>query len=238
MNVKIPCLAIVIPCYNEQDALPLALEKLAALLSDLIEKNKIAADSFLYCVDDGSQDKTWRVILDAHKENSVIKGLKLSRNRGHQNALFAGLMRVKDKVDCTVSIDADLQDDIAVIEEMIDHFRLGSDIVYCVRKSRKTDSFLKRFSANIFYKMMRYLNPDMIVNHADFRLLSQSALMRLSQFEERNLFLRGLVPLIGYQATKVFYNRTHRSAGRSKYTIRKMIALACDGVTSFTHMPL
>ncbi|OGT44096.1 MAG: glycosyltransferase [Gammaproteobacteria bacterium RIFCSPHIGHO2_12_FULL_40_19] len=236
--MKLPCLAIVIPCYNEQPALPLALKKLADVLIHLIQKNKIKAESFLYCVDDGSQDETWRIISEAHQESPMIKGLKLSRNRGHQNALFAGLMTIKDKVDCVISIDADLQDDICVIEEMIDHFCSGSDVVYGVRKSRKSDMFLKRMTAIAFYKIIRYSNSDIIFNHADFRLLSQRALMRLNQFEERNLFLRGIIPLIGYKSTQVYYDRVERSLGKSKYTIRKMIALACDGLTSFTHFPL
>lgn len=238
MKKNTPRLAIVIPCYNEEDALPLTLQKLSNLLTNFIETNKIAADSFLYCVDDGSQDETWRIISNAYQTNAVTKGLKLSRNRGHQNALLAGLLSIKDKVDCAISIDADLQDDICAIEEMIDHFNSGSDIVYGVRKSRNNDRFFKRFSAIAFYKIVRHLNPDIIFNHADFRLLSQRVLMRLSQFEERNLFLRGLIPLIGYQTTQVYYDRIERSLGKSKYTIRKMIGLACDGVTSFTHTPL
>lgn len=238
VDKKIPRLAIVIPCYNEQAVLPQTFNQLLHVLTDLIEKNKISADSFLYCVDDGSKDDTWAIISREHHNYSAIKGLKLSGNVGHQNALLAGLMRVKDKVDCAISIDADLQDDVSVIAAMIDDFSRGSDIVYGVRQRRNTDTFFKRVTATLFYKMMKKSGSSVIENHADFRLLSQRALIHLSQFEERNLFLRGLIPLMGFQASQVQYDRSERLLGETKYTLKKMIALAWNGVTSYTHIPL
>lgn len=238
MNTSLPRLAIVIPCFNEQSVLPNTLEKLLAITQDLIGKNQITSDSFLYCVDDGSYDETWSIIADAHLHNPMVKGLRLSRNVGHQNALLAGLLSIKKKVDCTISIDADLQDDISVIKNMIEHYQKGSDIVYGVRKSRQKDTLFKRLTAIIFYKVMQRSGANILFNHADFRLLSSRTLDQLNQFKERNLFLRGIFPLIGFRSSQVYYDRTNRLLGESKYTIRKMVSLAWDGITSFSHAPL
>ncbi|MDR3478833.1 MAG: glycosyltransferase family 2 protein [Gammaproteobacteria bacterium] len=238
MSNALPKLAIVIPCYNESEILPLTLEKLSEYLQTLRLSHKIASDSFLYCVDDGSDDSTWHIISTWHKKHPDIKGLKLTRNVGHQNTILAGLLHVKNKVDCAITIDADLQDDITAISRMLDCFGEGNDIVYGVRQSRHQDSFLKRMTAQIFYKVMKRSGADILYNHADFRLLSNRAILTLSRFKERNLFLRGIFPLMGYPVAKVYYDRTNRTAGESKYTLRKMLALAWDGVTSFSHMPL
>ena len=235
---QLPRLAIIIPCYNEQEVLPDTLDKLLTLLNSLCEKRKIALDSFLYCVDDGSHDLTWSIIADWHSRFSQIKGLKLSRNTGHQNALYAGLMSVKNKLDCVVTIDADLQDDPTAIETMVEHFQNGSDLVYGIRRSRDKDSLFKKFTAVLFYKFIKKLGADIVVNHADFRLLSNRTLLGLSQFKERNLFLRGIFPLIGYRSSHVYYDRAPRQFGKSKYSLRKMIALAWEGTTSFSHAPL
>lgn len=233
-----PRLAIVVPCYNEQSVLPHTLEELFHYLLELIDRQKIAADSFIYCVDDGSHDQTWKILSEWHQKHKQIKGLKLSRNAGHQNALLAGLMHVKNKVDCAISIDADLQDEVAAIEAMVDQFARGSDIVYGIRQSRQKDSFFKRFTAITFYKLMKTSGADLRFNHADFRLLSQRALVTLSKYKERNLFLRGIFPLMGYSVSEVHYDRKARQAGDSKYPFRKMLALAWDGITSFSHLPL
>lgn len=238
MNTSLPRLAIVIPCFNEQSILTHTLEILSALIQELIQLNNISNDSFLYCVDDGSTDDTWSIIANHHSNNQVVKGLRLARNVGHQNALLAGLMSVKKKVDCVITIDADLQDDISVIKTMIEHYQNGSDIVYGIRQSRNKDSLFKRFTAFVFYKMMQYSGTSVLFNHADFRLLSARTLQQLSRFKERNLFLRGIFPLIGYQSSEVYYDRTDRIIGQSKYTLRKMIGLAWDGISSFTHVPL
>lgn len=238
MKTSLPRVAIVIPCFNEQAILPATLEKLCCLLQELITTQQVSTESFLYCVDDGSSDLTWQIISENHAQNQLIKGLRLSRNVGHQNALFAGLMSIKNKVDCAISIDADLQDDIAAIKTMIEDFKLGSEIVYGVRKAREQDTLFKRLTAAGFYKMMQRSGSNILMNHADFRLLSARVLEQLSKFKERNLFLRGIVPLIGYKTTQVHYDRAERKHGKSKYTLRKMIALAWDGLTSFTHLPL
>lgn len=235
---QLPRLAIVIPCYNEEAVLPHTLQILFNCLFDLIKKGKIAHDSFLYCVDDGSKDQSWQIITDWHQQSDSVKGLKLSRNVGHQNALFAGLMSVKTKVDCAITIDADLQDDVAAIESMIDFFQAGSDIVYGVRQQRDQDSFFKRMTAALFYKIMRQSGANIMPNHADFRLLSKRTLIKLSHFKERNLFLRGIFPLIGYSASYVYYDRRSRLHGETKYTLTKMVALAWDGLISFSHIPL
>jgi glycosyltransferase involved in cell wall biosynthesis len=234
----LPRLAIVIPCYNEQEVLPIVFEKLLPYLSTLIKKNKIASDSFLYCVDDGSNDRTWELISQWHKQSHHLKGLKLTRNTGHQNAILAGLTRVRKICDCAITIDADLQDDIEAIEKMLDAFAQGNDIVYGVRQSRTKDSFFKRITASLFYKIMKKSGADVMSNHGDFRLLSSRALATLTKFKERNLFLRGIFPLMGYQVAYVYYDRNCRVAGESKYTLRKMFGLAWEGITSFSHIPL
>ena len=204
----------------------------------MIKTEKISEDSRILFVNDGSKDITWSLIEEYHKENKKITGLKLAKNAGHQNALFAGLMKAKEDSDILVSVDADLQDDINVIKEMVDKYHEGNDIVYGVRKERKTDTFFKRTTALAFYKVMDFMGANTIYNHADFRLMSKRAVEHLAEFDERNLFLRGMVPLIGYQTTEVYYDRTERFAGESKYTLKKMIALAIDGITSFSVKPM
>ncbi len=232
-------LAIVVPCYNEEEMLKISSEELRMILTDLRTKNKIADDSFILFVDDGSKDATWSLIEEEHKVyNDSIYGLKLAGNVGHQFALTAGLLTAMKLADVTISIDADLQDDTAVIEEMIDKYHEGCDIVYGVRSSRKKDSFFKRTTAQGFYKMMNFMGVKTVYNHADFRLMSQRAVAYLSQFEETNLFLRGIIPLIGYRTDSVYYERKERVAGSSKYPLRKMLALAMNGITSFSVKPI
>lgn len=231
-------LAIVVPCYNEQEVLPDTVEKLAGLLKELTGTVKISPDSFVLFVDDGSRDDTWDLICKYAKEHECIQGLKLAGNVGHQNALLAGLMTVRDEVDAAISIDADLQDDISVISDMIDKYEEGCDIIYGVRSARNTDTFFKRFTAEGFYKLMKAMGAKSVYNHADFRLMSSRALEGLSQFKERNLFLRGIVPTIGYKSDSVYYERKERTAGESKYPLKKMLAFAFDGITSFSIKPM
>jgi glycosyltransferase involved in cell wall biosynthesis len=237
-NTTFPRFAIIVPCYNEQLILLNSLTQLFELLCALIAKKKISEESFLYFVDDGSQDQTWQIIANQHHINNKIKGLRLSRNTGHQNALLAGLLNIQEQVDCAVTIDADLQDDIRVIETMLDHFHEGSDIVYGVRRSRKTDGFFKRLTALAFYKLMKHSGSDIIFNHADFRLLSRRVIEQLNHFKESNLFLRGIFSLIGFNTSQVHYDRNSRALGETKYTFRKMISLAWEGLISFSQVPL
>jgi glycosyltransferase involved in cell wall biosynthesis len=237
-KTHLPRLAIIVPCYNEQLILPGSLSKLLDLLTRLIQKRQIREDSFLYCVDDGSQDQTWEIIFNKHSTDARVKGLRLSRNTGHQNALLAGLLNVQDQIDCAVTIDADLQDDPNAIEEMLQHFQEGSEIVYGVRISRKTDGFFKRLTALAFYKLMKYSGAETVFNHADFRLLSRRTIEQLSHFKESNLFLRGIFTLIGFKTSKVYYDRGDRALGETKYTFRKMFSLAWEGLTSFSQAPL
>ena len=231
-------LAIVVPCYNEEAVIDDTASKLSEVLVDLKNKDKISADSFVLFVDDGSKDSTWEKIEKINSEKACMKGLKLAGNVGHQNALLAGLLYAKNISDATVSIDADLQDDIAVIEEMTDLWDSGCDIVYGVRSSRATDTFFKRTTAQCFYKLMRMMGVKSIYNHADFRLMSKRAVEGLEQFKERNLFLRGIVPTIGYKTECVYYERKERMAGESKYPLKKMLAFAFDGITSFSTKPM
>ena len=231
-------LGIVVPCYNEEDVLKISADALRQVLDDLISKEKIAEDSFILFVNDGSKDKTWELIEEEHKAHGQIKGLKLAKNVGHQYALTAGLMTAKDMCDVTVSIDADLQDDTTVIEEMLDKFHEGCDIVYGVRNSRKKDSFFKRTTAQGFYKMMNFMGVKTVYNHADFRLMSKRSLDALAEYKETNLFLRGMVPLLGYQTDCVYYERKERMAGKSKYPLKKMLALAFEGISSFSTKPI
>ncbi len=232
-------LAIVVPCYNEEEVLHMATEALKGVLDDLVAKGKIAADSFILFVNDGSKDRTWELIEEEHTANPVqVRGVKLAGNVGHQFALTAGLITAKDMSDVTVSIDADLQDDVAVIEEMIDKFHEGCDIVYGVRKERKTDTFFKRTTAQGFYKVMGLMGVKTVYNHADFRLMSKRAVEQFSQYKESNLFLRGMMPLIGYQTASVYYDRKERAAGESKYPLKKMLALAFEGISSFSVKPI
>ncbi|MDY6103275.1 MAG: glycosyltransferase family 2 protein [Acetatifactor sp.] len=232
-------LGIVVPCYNEEEVLEIASKALREVLADLISKQKIAEDSFILFVNDGSKDRTWELIEEEHKKYPVsVLGLKLAGNVGHQFALTAGLITAKDMCDVTVSIDADLQDDVNVIEEMIDKFHAGNDIVYGVRKERKTDTFFKRVTAQGFYKVMSLMGVKTIYNHADFRLMSRRAVEQFSKYKETNLFLRGMMPLIGYQTDCVYYDRLERVAGESKYPLKKMLALAFNGISSFSVKPI
>ena len=232
-------LAIVVPCYNEEEVLGMSSEALRGVLDDLVSKGKISPDSFVMFVNDGSADKTWSLIEEEHAKYPVqIAGVKLARNVGHQFALTAGLMTAADLCDVSVSIDADLQDDVSVIEEMIDKYHDGCDIVYGVRKERKTDTFFKRFTAQSFYKVMAHMGVKTVYNHADFRLMSCRALREFSNYHEYNLFLRGIVPLIGYRTDCVYYDRKERAAGVSKYPLKKMLALAFDGISSFSTRPI
>ena len=232
-------LAIVVPCYNEEEVLHIAADAFRGVLDDLIKKEKIAEDSFVLFVNDGSKDKTWELIEEEHKVHPVqIRGVKLAGNVGHQFALTAGLLTAKDMCDISVSIDADLQDDIGAIEQMVDKYREGNDIVYGVRSDRSSDTFFKRFTAQSFYKLMAGMGVKTVYNHADFRLMSKRALEHFSNYGESNLFLRGIVPTIGYQTDCVYYERKERVAGESKYPLKKMLALAFNGITSFSIKPI
>lgn len=232
-------LAIVVPCYNEEEVLQMASRALRDVLDDLVSKGKIDKDSFILFVNDGSKDRTWELIEEEHKSYPVrVRGVKLAGNVGHQFALTAGLLTAVDMSDVTISIDADLQDDVAVIEEMIDQFHAGADIVYGVRRERKTDTFFKRVSAQGFYKLMAIMGVKTVYNHADYRLMSKRAVKEFSKYKETNLFLRGMMPLIGYRTECVYYDRKERAAGESKYPLKKMLALAFDGISSFSIKPI
>lgn len=231
-------LALVVPCYNEEEVLEISAKELKRVLNDLIAKEKIAKDSFVLFVNDGSKDRTWELIEKEHRESSMVCGLKLAGNVGHQFALTAGLLSAKDMCDMAISIDADLQDDTAVIEEMVDKYHAGNDIVYGVRKDRKKDSWFKRTTAQAFYKIMAAMGVKTVYNHADFRLMSRRALKQFSKFDETNLYLRGMMPLIGYETDCVYYERKERVAGESKYPLKKMLALAWNGITSFSVKPI
>lgn len=231
-------LALVVPCFNEEAVIEIASKALQGVLENLIQKEKIAEESFVLFVDDGSKDRTWELIEQEFEKHKYIKGLKLAGNVGHQFALTAGLLTAKDCCDVTISIDADLQDDINVIEEMIDKYHEGSDIVYGVRNDRSSDSFFKRTTAQGFYKMLAVMGVRTVYNHADFRLMSQRAVEQFSKYKETNLFLRGMMPLIGYKTEKVYYERKERVAGESKYPLKKMLALAFNGITSFSVKPI
>ena len=231
-------LSIVVPCYNEEPVLRETTVRLSAVLNSLVEKRKISSDSFILYVNDGSRDMTWAIIESLHDKNPYVKGLNLAGNVGHQNALMAGLMTAKGYADVLVSIDADLQDDVSVIEEMVDRYKEGYDIVYGVRSSRDSDTFFKKNTALAFYKLMSWLGVKSVYNHADYRLMSRTALTALSQYKESNLFLRGLVPSLGFKTAKVYYKRGTRVAGESKYPLKKMVSFAVEGVTSFSTKPL
>ncbi|MCL2364488.1 MAG: glycosyltransferase family 2 protein [Defluviitaleaceae bacterium] len=231
-------LYIVIPCYNEEEALPISSGVISEKVRALIAAGTISDKSRIMLVDDGSRDKTWEVITRLHGENNLITGVKLTRNRGHQNALLAGLITAKDYCDAAVSIDADLQDDINAIDGMIEKYKTGCDVVYGIRSSREKDTFFKRNTALVFYKIMKKMGVDMVYNHADYRLMSKRALEGLEQFEEVNLFLRGIVPLIGYKHDFEEYGRGERVAGESKYPLSKMIAFAIQGITSMSIKPI
>lgn len=231
-------LMIVVPCYNEEEILPYSIEKLTGVIKNLIKKSKIASNSGILFVNDGSKDKTWEIIQNEYVRNPYVYGLGLAGNVGHQNALFAGLQTAAEICDFSISIDADLQDDIEVIEQMVDKYLSGADIVYGVRSERKTDTFFKRFTAQSFYRIMGMMGVKTVYNHADFRLMSARAMKQLGQYKERNLFLRGMVPLIGYKTATVTYARKERLAGESKYPLKKMLSFAWDGITSFSIKPI
>ena len=231
-------LNIVIPCYNEENALPFTKKELIKKMDDLIKKGLVSENSKVVLVNDGSRDKTWDLIKKLHEENDMFVGVNLSRNRGHQNALLAGLMYAKDNADISISMDADLQDDINVIDDMINKYNEGCDIVYGVRSSRKKDTFFKKFTAEGFYKFMNLMGVEVVFNHADCRLMSKRALIELSNFKEVNLFLRGIVPQLGFKTDIAYYERNERVAGDSKYPLKKMLSFAIDGITSFSIKPL
>ncbi|MGN0025710.1 MAG: glycosyltransferase family 2 protein [Clostridium sp.] len=231
-------LYLVVPCYNEEEVLIETSRRLFGKINKMINEEKISKKSKILFVNDGSKDKTWDIIEELYNKNSIFSGVNLSRNRGHQNALLAGLMVAKEYADMVISLDADLQDDIDVIEKFVEEYYSGSDIVYGVRSSRKTDTFFKRTTALGFYKLMDKLGVNVVYNHADYRLMSKRALEALAEFKEVNLFLRGIVPLIGYKYSIVEYERHERFAGESKYPLKKMLAFAVDGITSFSVKPI
>lgn len=231
-------LTIVVPCYNEEEVLPESIKQLSEVLQNLIDQHKVDANSKLLFVDDGSKDKTWELIQQFEQSNPLVTGLKFSRNFGHQNAVMAGLTVACPQSDMMISIDADLQDDIATIEDMVDEYHNGYDIVYGARDNRDTDTAFKRKTALAFYDLMKKLGVDMVPNSADYRLMSKRAVEKLLSFKEQNLFLRGLVPLIGYPSTTVYYARKERFAGESKYPLKKMLKFAWNGITSFSVAPI
>ena len=231
-------LYVVVPCYNEEEVLHETARRLRKKFAALIEAEIISEKSRIVFVNDGSKDSTWKIIRELHSADKFFSGINLSRNRGHQNALLAGLMTVKDYADAVISMDADLQDDINAVDEMLAKYAEGYDVVYGVRSKRATDTFFKRFTAEGFYKMIKFLGADIVENHADYRLMSKRALNGLAEFEEVNLFLRGLVPMVGYPSTNVYYERAERFAGESKYPLKKMLAFAFEGITSLTIEPI
>jgi glycosyltransferase involved in cell wall biosynthesis len=236
--MPIPTIGIVLPCYNEEEILRQTDEKIGRVVDSLVQKGIIKNESIIVYVDDGSNDKTWEIIQDLIKTRKDRIGIKLSRNFGHQSALLGGLFSTYRQTDCVITIDADLQDDIAVIEDMITKFRQGYEIVYGVRKKRMTDTYFKRKSAKFFYRLMKYMGVNIIQDHADFRLASQRVIEALFTFGEVNLFLRGIFPLIGFNSTLVYYDRLERTAGKTKYPLKKMLAFAFEGITSFSVRPL
>lgn len=233
-----PILWIVIPCYNEEAVLPITAPLFLQKINDLAARGLVSDRSRVLFVNDGSRDRTWELISQLHENDPIFCGVDLSRNRGHQNALLAGLMTARDRADLVISMDADLQDDVDAVDAMVDKYLEGVDIVYGVRSSRKKDSFFKRTTAEAFYRLMNLMGADTVFNHADYRLMSRRALDGLAQFQEVNLFLRGIVPMIGYRTDTVEYERGERFAGESKYPLKKMMAFALEGVTSLSIKPL
>ncbi len=232
-----PILSFIVPCYNEEETLNKTITTLTSKLDDLVKNDKINERSYILFIDDGSKDNTWKVL----KNNSVlqqIKALKLSKNKGHQYALLAGINFVENKCDFLISLDADLQDDINAIDEMIEKFLQGNEIVYAARSNRNNDTFFKRSTAEVYYKLMKFIGVDLVFNHADYRLMSNKAINFFNSFHEINLFIRGIVPLLGLKSSVVYYERKKRFAGESKYSLRKMISFALNGITSFSIMPL
>ncbi len=228
----------VIPCYNEEEVLHETASRLEDKIKSLIAAGKIAEDSRILFVNDGSRDKTWSIISELHEKSELFQGINLSKNMGHQNALLAGLMTAKDLCDAAISLDADLQDDINAIDEMVEKYLNGADVVYGVRSKRATDTFFKKFTAESFYKLMNGLGANTVYNHADYRLMSRRALQALSEFGEVNLFLRGIVPMVGFNSDVVYYERAERFAGESKYPLRKMLSFAMEGITSLSTKPI
>lgn len=235
---KVNTVWLVIPCYNEKEVLPETSRQLKEIMEGLIKKGKISKESKIAFVNDGSKDTTWNIIRQLHDEEPIFVGINLAHNRGHQNALFAGLMTAKEYADAAISLDADLQDDVAAIEQFIDKFLEGKDIVYGVRSTRETDTRFKRGTAHAFYKLMNAMGADTLEDHADYRLMSKRALEALAEYEEVNLFLRGIVPMIGFETDVVYYKRHERFAGESKYPLKKMLAFAVEGITSFSIKPI
>lgn len=233
-----PVLKLIIPCYNEEQVLPITSAMFLAELQSLIGAGKISPDSRIMFVDDGSRDRTWDIIKSLSESDVHYTGIRQSRNRGHQNAVLAGLMEVKDSCDITVSVDCDGQDDIHAVSDMVDAYEKGAEVVYGVRSSRKTDTLFKRFTAESFYKLLAAMGVEVVFNHADYRLISARVLREFAKFEEVNLFLRGMIPLVGFNSTSVYYERKERIAGKSHYPLRKMLALAFDGITSLSIKPL
>lgn len=229
---------LVIPCYNEQEVLPETAKQLKEIMLGMAEQGKISRESRIAFVNDGSKDTTWEIISKLHQEDPIYVGINLAHNRGHQNALLAGLMTAKEYADAAISLDADLQDDVGVIEQFVDKFAQGKDIVYGVRSTRATDTVFKRGTAHAFYKLMKVMGADTLEDHADYRLMSKRALEGLAQFKEVHLFLRGLVPMIGYETDIVYYERHERFAGESKYPLKKMISFAIEGITSCSVKPI
>lgn len=233
-----PTLYLVIPCYNEEKVLPITAPLFLQQLNKMQSENLISKDSKIMFVNDGSRDKTWNIIKNLSKENNTFIGISQSRNRGHQNAVLAGLMEAIDKCDITISIDCDGQDDISATERMVKEYLSGSEVVYGVRSSRKTDTFFKRTTAEGFYKLLNLLGAEVVFNHADYRLISSRVLKEFTNFKEVNLFLRGMIPLVGFKSSSVYYERNERLAGESHYPLKKMLALAFDGITSLSVKPL
>lgn len=236
--MNLPRLLIVIPCYNEEKVLPITATIFENKINVLIAKKKISADSKILFVNDGSKDNTWKIIKNLSENKYTFEGICLSRNRGHQNALLAGLMEAKERADITISIDCDGQDDINAMDQMIEEYLNGAEIVYGVRSKRDTDTIFKRFTAESFYKVMRWMGADTVYNHADYRLVSTRVLKEFSNYKEVNIFLRGMFPLIGFKSTCVYYERNERVAGESHYPLGKMFALAFDGITSLSVKPM
>ena len=236
--MKTPKLFIVIPCYNEQEALPITAKRLTELTDDMIARGIIDPESRIVLVDDGSRDETWRVITGLHESDPRFEGVKLAHNAGHMNALWAGMTLSADRCDCVISIDADLQDDVNAMYGFLEEYQKGADVVSGVRSSREKDTFFKRTTAQGFYKLMNKLGVEMVYNHADYRLLSRRALEALLSFGEVNMFLRGMVPMLGFKTAQVYYERGERVAGESKYPLKKMIAFAMEGITSLSNKPI
>lgn len=238
MVKELPILYIVIPCYNEEEVLPVTGGMFLQKLKDLVSEKKISDDSRILFANDGSKDTTWKIITELSEQDRHYIGISLSRNRGHQNAVLAGLMEAKDRCDITISIDCDGQDDINAMDEMVDKYLMGCEIVYGIRSKRTTDTFFKRFTAESFYKLMNWMGVDVKYNHADYRLVSCRVLQEFQNFKEVNIFLRGMIPLVGFESGAVYYERAERIAGESHYPLKKMLALAFDGITSLSIKPI